>query len=74
MKHSAPRLIHRFLEESARREPQKCAVVHDQRRTTYGELDAQANGLASWLVGNGLVPGDRVVMLPGNSLEYVVSY
>jgi acyl-CoA synthetase (AMP-forming)/AMP-acid ligase II len=67
-------LIHQFLEQSAKVFPDKCALVQDERRATYTEIDAAANCLATWMIAKGVVPGDRVVILLGNSLEYVVSY
>jgi long-chain acyl-CoA synthetase len=67
-------LIHQFLENSAREFPDKCALVQDDRRISYAEIDAAANCLANWMLSKGIDPGDRVVILLGNSLEYVVSY
>ena len=69
-----PTLIHHFLENSARALPDKCALVQDDRRATYAEIDAAANHLATWLSSQGVDPGDRVVILLGNGLEYAVSY
>lgn len=67
-------LIHQFLEQSAKTFPDKCALVQDDRRATYAELDAAANCLATWMIVKGVDPGNRVVILLANSLEYVVSY
>jgi len=67
-------LIQHFLESSARRFPDKCALVHDERRFSYQELDELADRLARWLLSIGVAAGDRVVILLGNSPEYVVSY
>ena len=67
-------LIHHFLEESARRYPNKVALIHEGVRATYSEIDNNANQLARWLADTGVVRGDRVVLLLENSLEYVISY
>lgn len=67
-------LIHHLLEESAARYPDKIAVICDDVRETYAGLNAQSNRLAGWLIGQGVLPGDRVAILLENSLEYVVSY
>jgi len=67
-------LIHHLLEDSAARYPDKIAVICDDVRETYAGVNAQSNRIASWLVGQGLLPGDRVAILLENSLEYVVSY
>lgn len=67
-------LIHYFLENSARIWPDKTALVHGEVRATFAQVNSAANQLAGWLVGRGVVPGDRVVLLLENGLEYVVSY
>ena len=67
-------LTHHFLENSARLYPAKVALVHENIRATYAEINAGANRLAHWLVDQGIQQGDRVVLLSENSLEYVISY
>jgi acyl-CoA synthetase (AMP-forming)/AMP-acid ligase II len=68
------RLIHHFLEESARAHPDKCALVHGDVRVTYGSLNQAANRLAHWLIDRGMAPGDRAVLLLENCQEYLISY
>ena len=67
-------LIHHFLEESARRFPDKTALIHEDARATYAQINSKANQLAHWLVTQGIKEGDRVALILENSLEYVVSY
>ncbi|SNB46563.1 class I adenylate-forming enzyme family protein [Geobacter sp. DSM 9736] len=67
-------LIHHFLESNALLRPDKVAVVQDQRRATYGQINGWANATAKRLIDGGLSPGDRVILLLDNSLEYVVGY
>ena len=67
-------LIHHFLENSAARFPDKVALIHEQTRATYGQINADADNLASFLVGRGVKKGDRVVILLQNGYEYVVAY
>ena len=67
-------LIHHFLEKSACLYPAKVALVHEDIRATYAEINAGANRLAHWLVDQGIQQGERVVLLLENSLEYVISY
>lgn len=69
-----PTLIHHFLENSTRRFPDKVALVFEEVRATYRQLNALANSLARFLVAHGVIPGDRVVFLLENSLEYAVAY
>jgi long-chain acyl-CoA synthetase len=67
-------LIHNFLENAAARFPDKVALIHDQTRATYRQVNADADRLASFLVERGVAKGDRVVILLENGYEYVVAY
>jgi len=66
-------LVHDFLEGSARRHPEKTALVCGRERWTYAQLDAQANRLGRALADNGVQRGDRVVIHLQNSPAAVVS-
>lgn len=67
-------LIHHFLEQSAQRFPNKTALIHEDIRATYAEINSQANQLASWLISQGITKGDQVALILENSFQYVVSY
>ena len=67
-------LVHHFLEESAKSLPDKIALVHEDVRASYREINSLSNHLAYWLTKYGVTTGDRVVIILENSLEYVVSY
>src|SRR4030042_6415576 len=67
-------LIHHFLEGSTARYPQKVAFIHEGRRVTYEEINAQAKSLAHHLTESGVTRGDRIALLFENCLEFVVSY
>ena len=68
-------LIHHFLEQSARFFPDKTALIHEDVRATYAQINIQANHLANWLImDQGIKKGDRVTLIMENCLEYVVSY
>jgi long-chain acyl-CoA synthetase len=66
-------LVNHFLEMSARRCPDRVALVHQGERHTYAELDAQADRLARGLAACGVGRGDRVVVFMDNSVEAVLS-
>jgi len=68
------KLIHEFLEQSAERFPDKIALIHEDTRATYAEINTKANALAQYLIDNNVKPGDRVVIILENSLDYIVSY
>lgn len=68
------KLVHSFIEDSARLFPEKNALYALSRWHTYRELDAQANQLARFLLRRGLLRGERVALFIDNSAEYVITY
>lgn len=74
MKQETTRLVHRFLEQSADRLPGKTAIVHENVRATYGEIEVEANRIARCLRERGVTEGDRVALILENSVEYVSGY
>ena len=67
-------MLHDYLLNSARRWPDKEALVCDKQRLTYAELDERSNALAHALVAAGVERGDRVVIFADNTVETVVSF
>jgi len=65
--------VESFLESSARRWPDKTALVCDDRRLTYAELEASSNRLAHALIAEGVARGDRVAVHLENGVEAVVA-
>ena len=63
-----------FLDHSAKRYPDKIALIYQKQRLTYQEIHTHANTLAHKLVEFGVKPGDRVLLLLANSPDYVISY
>ncbi len=68
-----PTLVHEWLGRSARRFPDKVALVCDEQRWTYKALDRRSDHLAGALLDGGLRRQDRVVVLMDNSAEIVIS-
>ena len=66
--------VHNFLEKSAQQDPDKIALVLDDQRISYRQINEMANRLAAWLLEQGVVTGDRIVLLLENGIEYIVSY
>ncbi|MBJ7600698.1 MAG: long-chain-fatty-acid--CoA ligase [Candidatus Nephthysia bennettiae] len=63
-----------MLRESARARPGKTALILDQLRLTYAQLEGATNQVAGRLVAEGLKPGDRVgIMLP-NVPQFPIAY
>jgi long-chain acyl-CoA synthetase len=69
-----PVLIHHFLEHSAASFPELIAVVQEKRRESYQRINRLANQLAHDLIASGVNPGDRIVLMCENSIEYVFCY
>ncbi len=63
-----------MVERTARRLPQKVAVVHGEARITYQDLIRSAKRLASGLLRLGLKPQDRAVVQLPNRPEFVSLY
>ena len=61
-----------LLRRSARRTPDKLAIVDGARRLPFAELDAVVNRTANAIARRGLQHGDRVALLSRNRVEYVV--
>lgn len=69
-----PVLVHEWLRRSARRTPEKDAVIWGQDRWSYAKLDACSDRLAETLVDLGVRRQDRVAILTGNRPETVVGF
>ena len=66
-------LIHHMLRTSARRLPEKEALVHKDQRLSYREVEQQTAGLAEGLRVAGLERGDRIGIYLDASVAQVVS-
>jgi fatty-acyl-CoA synthase len=59
---------------NARKYPDKTAIICEEKRRTYRELNERSNRLARALSGLGLNKGDRVAILSFNSIEIMEAY
>ena len=66
--------IDHWIRNTARRTPQRFAIDYLGREVTYEELDARSDALAGELLARGLVRGDRVATLTGNTPEHVIVF
>ena len=64
--------IHQLFAERARQQPENVAVVFQNHRLTYAQLEARANQLAYHLQGLGVGPEVPVAICMDRSLEMVV--
>jgi fatty-acyl-CoA synthase len=61
-----------LLRRTAKRYPDKLAVVAGERRFTFAEFDAAVNRTANALAARGLGKGDRMALLSHNCWQYAV--
>ncbi len=63
-----------FLEESARRYPDKACTIFKGAKISYKEMDALTNRLAAGLADLGIEKGDRVGIFMPNTPQFVIAY
>jgi len=66
-------LVQHFLENSARRVPDKTALICGNERWTYQKINLAANKLAAALADQGAVRQDRIIILMDSSVETVIA-
>ena len=64
--------VAQLFEEQAKRTPENVAIVFEDKRLTYNELNERANVLARKLRGLGVKPDDFVALLAERSIEMIV--
>lgn len=62
------------LEISARRYPQKTAIIYYDTRITYAQLLDEAERLAGYFMSQGVKRGDRVLLYMQNSPQFIITY
>ena len=60
-----------ILAGHARRRPRHEAMVHGDRRMSYGDLQASVRHCAAHLYALGVKPGDRVLLYLPNGFEFI---
>ncbi|MBL0420708.1 AMP-binding protein [Ramlibacter sp. AW1] len=61
------------LRASARRHPDRLALISDERSLSYAELDEATERLAAALLQAGLNPGDRAMFQMGTTVETAIA-
>ena len=67
-----PRSVHEMLANAVARRPQGLALICGEEKLSYAELDARVGEAAGGLRALGVEKGDRIAMVLGNSIEFVV--
>ncbi|MBX3741860.1 MAG: amino acid adenylation domain-containing protein [Akkermansiaceae bacterium] len=57
----------------AKEHPEKTALIHGDRQTTYGELDGRARAIASKLRASGMTPGDLVAVISPPTADMIAA-
>lgn len=65
--------IVQLFEEQVEKTPDNIAVVFEDKKLTYKELNQKANGLARFLLANNVSPNDIVCLLLDKSLESIIA-
>ena len=63
-----------ILKRSAKRYPNKIAVIDGDRRVTYQELNKWVNKVARGFESIGITKDDRLSLLSSNSIEFILTY
>jgi acyl-CoA synthetase (AMP-forming)/AMP-acid ligase II len=61
------------LERNRRERAEHPAILHEGRSVTFADLDRSVNRMANALLSLGVAKGDRVTLVLGNSVEWVVA-
>jgi amino acid adenylation domain-containing protein len=67
------RLIHELFEEQVQRTPEAPAVIHDEERVSYAELNRRANQLACFLMRHRVGPDCLVGLCVERGVEMIVA-
>ena len=66
--------VQELLKRTARRLPNKVAVIDGERRFTYRQIDEYSNRLAAALTTHGVAKGDNVGILAPNCAEFEIAF
>src|SRR5882724_3422384 len=64
--------LHELFENQVERNPEAIAVIYEQERITYGELNCRANRVANYLREMGARPEAMVGLCIGRSIDLIV--
>jgi long-chain acyl-CoA synthetase len=63
-----------ILQASSAEYPDRTAIILDDRKICFAELDRAARGVATALGARGIGPGDKVALLVPNVPEFTIAY
>ena len=71
--HKSPKSAHKLFENHAKENPESLALILENSKLTYGDLNEKANQLANLLRSKGIQPGDLVAISLHASEEQMIS-
>ncbi|MBT3383227.1 MAG: amino acid adenylation domain-containing protein [Prolixibacteraceae bacterium] len=66
--------IQELIEDWAEKIPKEIAIVQNEKKISYGELNQKANKIASYLIKEGIHRGDKIGVMMDRSINIIVSY
>ncbi|MGB5952937.1 MAG: AMP-binding protein, partial [Ornithinimicrobium sp.] len=66
--------IAEHLSRTAAEHPQRPAIILDDLRMTYGDVDSAAQQMGAWCVGRGVQAGDRIALMLPNLPSFPIIY
>ncbi|MCS7130851.1 MAG: AMP-binding protein [Archaeoglobaceae archaeon] len=66
--------IHEYLQNYARKSPDKDFILYYGRRISFKEINELSNGFANFLISEGMKKGDRVALLLPNCPQFYIGY
>ena len=74
VKPHATRSIVDIVENQAKKRPQNIAILYQDQRLTYAQMDARANRYAHWALVQGLGRGSVVALLMENRPDFICAW
>jgi fatty-acyl-CoA synthase len=74
LKPDSTRTIVDIVEAQARRRPHNVALIHQDGRLTYAQMDRRANAYAHWSIAQGIGRGECVALLMENRPDYICAW
>jgi long-chain acyl-CoA synthetase len=62
------------LEKRSAEHPHRCAIAYEGKKISYSTLNKEANRRCGFLRGEGIKPGDKIILLLSNRPDYIYFY
>ena len=66
--------LNEILEKTSKEYPEKTAIAHFEKETTYAQLNSLSNNFTAALVDFGVEKGDRVALFLPNIPQFIIAY